>query len=129
MTLAAWLSKYPDFMRDDFQQYYGLNIDDIGVVFSVHHAATLAVMLPTQSRVISIAAPYASWTLDNHLLAAAVNALRDLVWLESDYKRRQSNRPKPIEPPKAKSNTDAVLLDSDDYLEQLKMMREVAYGD
>lgn len=129
MTLAVWRAQYPGHLRADFQQFYGLNIDDMGVRYSVRHAAVLAVMLPTQSRVISVAAPHVSWTLDNHLQALAVNALHDLVWLESDYKRRQSNRQKPIEPPKAKSNTDAVLLDSDDYLEQLKMMREVAYGD
>lgn len=122
MILAAWLHDYPDFLRADFQQFYGLNIDEIGVSFSVHHAATLASMLPTESRTIAVAAPYASWSLQDQLLAAATNALNLLVWMEADPKRNRSNKPKPIEPPK-KHSSDSVYLDADEYLSTLKEMR------
>ena len=113
---------YPDYIRADFQQYYGLNIDEIGASFSVHHAAVLAAMLPTESRTIAVAAPHASWSLSDQLLAASTNALNMLVWLEADPKRHLSNKPKPIEPPK-RPNEEAVTLEADDYLALLKEMR------
>ena len=33
------MSRYPDELRADFQQYYGLNIDGMGADYSVTHAA------------------------------------------------------------------------------------------
>lgn len=123
MALAVWRGAYEIELRADFQQFYGLNIDEMGKSYSVSHAAALAVMLPEQSRVIRLVAPYASWGLEHQLLAIVANATRDLVWLEGDQKRRASNRPKPIEPPK-KRNTDAVYLTSDDYLKQLENLRK-----
>jgi hypothetical protein len=37
-------------LRADFQQWYGLNLDDMGGDYSISHAACLAAQLPGDSR-------------------------------------------------------------------------------
>lgn len=53
LILAFFLRKYPDELRADFQQYYGLNLDEMGGAYSISHAACLAAQLSGASRTIS----------------------------------------------------------------------------
>lgn len=41
-------------MRADFQQFYGLNLDEMGGAYSIGHAACLAAQLPYGSRVVTL---------------------------------------------------------------------------
>lgn len=41
-------------MRADFQQFYALNLDEMGGAYGIGHAACLAAQLPFGSRVISL---------------------------------------------------------------------------
>lgn len=125
MRFAEWRRLYPAEIRADFQQYYGLNIDRVGRDYSTVHAADLAVMLPSNSRVYLAINPDNAWTLEAQLAAAMANAARDLVWLEADTKRRRSNRPKPIGP-KQPTNTEAEAINADEYLETLEKLRKEA---
>lgn len=50
MALAAFLRRFPDELRADFQQHYGLNLDDMGGPYGIGHAACLAAQLPPGSR-------------------------------------------------------------------------------
>ena len=91
------MSRYPDELRADFQQYYGLNIDGMGADYSVTHAAVLAVMLPLGARVPSKADPSLEWSLDRQLAAATANAVRDLHWAMAGG--GEADRPERIGPP------------------------------
>ena len=41
-------------MRADFQQFYALNLDEMGGAYGIGHAACLAAQLPYGSRVIAL---------------------------------------------------------------------------
>lgn len=53
LILAFFLRKYPDQLRADFQQYYGLNLDEMGGAYGIGHAACLAAQLTGESRTIA----------------------------------------------------------------------------
>lgn len=124
MLFAGWRRLYPAELRADFQQYYGLNLDRMGIEYTVLHAADLAVMLPRGSRVLARIDPATEWTIEAQIMAASANAARDLVWLEADPKRRRSNRLEPIMPPSSKAESAIEPIDEEDYLETLEYLRK-----
>lgn len=98
MALARALVEHPAEVRADFQEHYGLDIDRMGEAFSCLHAADLLMQLPEGARTRAACDPRAVWTSDRTLAAATVNALHNLVWMQSKDGRRGRNRPKPIGP-------------------------------
>lgn len=120
------MSRYPDELRADFQQYYGLNIDGMGADYSVTHAAVLAVMLPLGARVPSKADPSLEWSLDRQLAAATANAVRDLHWAMAGG--GEADRPERIGPP-APKREDIEEIYAEDYIEELARLRRCGDGD
>lgn len=96
--LARALEEHGGAVRADFQQYYGLNIDEMGEAYSTLHAAELLVELPGESRVKRIYSDDGPWTFDRTLMALAVNALNVLVWQRTKDGSKGRNRPEPIGP-------------------------------
>jgi len=92
--------RYKGELRADFQQYYTLNIDKMGLEYSIVHAADLAVMLPQNSRVMCKIDPANAWGWQEHMLADLVNRVRWLQWAKTTDGAKNRNHPKPIEPPK-----------------------------
>lgn len=94
--------EHPDELRADFQEHFGLNIDDMGRSFSTLHAAALIGQLPEGSRVRAAYDADAVWTADRALAAAAVNALNFIAWTKTRDAQRGSNRPRHIGPSRAR---------------------------
>lgn len=93
-------SKYADELRADFQQYYRLNIDDMGNGYTYQHAAVLVSQLPIGSRVLSKMDPRASWTQSDYLLSLIEYDLRVLAWQKTKDAEHGRNKPKPPLEPK-----------------------------
>lgn len=99
MTLATVEDRYPDELRADFQQYYGLDIDGMGAGFSHAHAASLVKMLPRGSRVGRALNPDSEWDDATYILAQIEYDLRVLAWQNTKDGQKGRNRPKPNETP------------------------------
>jgi len=107
-------------LRADFQQYYGLNLDDMGKDYTVFHAACLAAMLPGESRVMRSVDPAFEWGLDQMLIAAVANAARSIAWAMSGG--READRPELLLPP-GRRDGDIEAIDADDYMAELARLR------
>lgn len=96
------MDKYPDELRADFQEYYGLDTDEIGASISRDRAAALAVQLPLGSRCLGAENPNARWTVHEWLLARIEHDLALLVWSKTKDAEKGRNAPKMLtpEPPK-----------------------------
>lgn len=124
------LKRHPCELRADFQQYYGLCIDDMGRTFSVRHAGELAVMLPRESRVAAAIDPANCFGVAELLATTIANGVNDLVWLNTKDGQKGVNRPKRIVPPGAESDKQGSSLDVAEYERILNMPRkEASYGD
>lgn len=99
MALASIEDKYPDELRADFQQYYGLNIDGMGADFTCSHAAVLMLQLPTSSRVARKLNYGNEWDDATYMLAAIEYDLRVLIWQKTKDAQHNRNKPKPNETP------------------------------
>jgi len=94
------INRYKQELRADFQQYYTLNIDEMGVGYRVGHAAELAVMLPQESRVMQRIDPENAWGWQEYLLADLVNRVRWLQWAQTPDGAKNRNHPNPIMAPR-----------------------------
>lgn len=99
MVLARFWGVCRDELEADFQQYYGLNLEDIGGNLSVRHAALLAAHLPPESRCLSILNPDFGWSKEMHLMTKMEHEMRVLLWQQSQSKNNRTPFPKPIDPP------------------------------
>lgn len=99
MTLARVEADSPDELRADFQQYYGLNIDGMGVDYTHAHAAALVAQLPRDARVLVHAVPDAEWTEQTRILAHIEYSLRLLLWSRTKDAQTGRNKPKPLPSP------------------------------
>ena len=112
-------NKYPDELRADFQQYYGLNIDGMGTDYSYYHAAVLVMQLPPNSRVSAAMNPDAAWDVQSWFLNQIEYDLRVLIWQNTKDAEKGRNKPKPNKTPKElmaqrrrAMNFDKDLVDS-----------------
>ena len=87
-------------LRADFQQYYGLDLDGMGVDYSHAHAACLCAQLPAGARVWRGTA--AEWTAEQYLLAKMEHTLRVIAWQSTEDAQKRRNYPKPIDTPAAR---------------------------
>lgn len=87
-------------LRADFQQFYGLNIDGMGVAYSYAHAACLCSQLPAGARIFRGTA--AEWDAQQYMLAAIEHTLRVIAWQSTEDAQKRRNYPKPIDTPAAR---------------------------
>ena len=92
--LASLLGSHPDELRADFQRFYGLNLDGMGIEYSTAHAAALAANLPRESATVRAVVPEAAWSDETYLLSAIEYDLRVLAWQNSKDGAKGRNRPK-----------------------------------
>lgn len=97
-ALARALREHPGAVRADFAEYYGLDIDRMGVDYSALHAAELMSNLPDGARTRIAYDKGAVWTIDRTLAAAETNALHYLLWAQTKDGRKGRNKPKLIGP-------------------------------
>ncbi|WP_139652775.1 DUF5361 domain-containing protein [Raoultibacter phocaeensis] len=130
MLLARMLDEYPVHVRADMQQYYGLNIERMGIDYSMRHAADLIAMLPSKSRTFRAIDARYEWDMNEYLLAEAVDSLHMMVWANSKDAQKNRNRPKPLPRPGSGSpSRETIGLDAEEYaVELMKPRKEVGYG-
>lgn len=130
MLLARMLGEHPAHVRADMQQYYGLNLERMGIDYSMRHAADLVAMLPSKSRTFRVIDERNEWDSSEYLLAEAVDSLHVMVWANTKDAQKNRNRPKPLPRPGSGSATrETVGLDAGAYeTELMKPRKEVGYG-
>lgn len=121
--LIACLADYEDKLRADFQQFYNLNIDDLGNSLSINHAAALCEELPSSSRVVKAINPRAAWDEEKQLLAMIEYWAHVNVWAQSKDAKYKRNKPKLIEPKNKEKQKDIVSYSSNELDEILKRKR------
>ena len=115
------MAKYPDELRADLQQYYGIDLDHaIAGEHSASHIAALVRCLPSDARVCRREDADAMWTLDNVLQAAILNAITGFMWGMSD-KSKRGKRPEPVGPSymAVKKKLPALVMTIDELERQL----------
>lgn len=136
MTLAALMGRYPDELRADLQQYYGICIDDVGTKFSVEHLACLAAQLPLQSRTLSAVDPDNCWDLSAILQACLINQFNDYIWGKATANAKAAKKRPPEQIPhigtkamretNSKKHTNKITgnaMPLDEFKKQLERMR------
>ena len=104
MLLARLLSDKPCELRADMQQYYGLDLDGMGVAYSHAHAACCAAQLPAGARVWRGTA--AEWGTAEYLLASVEHSLRVIAWQNTEDAAKRRNYPKPIDTPASREERE-----------------------
>lgn len=94
------------------QEFYGLDIEKIGISFSVKHAAVCALHLPRQARVNVKLNKECAWDWSEVLLAEVIDRIGILIWQQSGAKR--GRRPKPYPRPKQEKPRDTKIMSSYD---------------
>lgn len=123
--LAHLLRVFPAELRADFQRYYGLNLDGMGVDYSIAHAADLAACLPNNSRCGIAEDPANEWTIEHRLLAFIEYYTHAWVWAHTKDAKRKVNMPQLKIPnsrmeEKPNGNVEAMTVDEmNDFLESL----------
>ena len=92
--LAGLLARHPDELRADFQRYYALDLDGLGVAYTMHHAAALARCLPRDSATWRAERPELEWGPAEYLLASIDYTLRILAWQNTENGHKGVNAPK-----------------------------------
>ena len=119
--LAAVIAKYPDELRADLQQYYGIDLDHaVAGEHSADHVAALVRCLPSDSRIRVREDPDAMWTLETVLQASLLNAFTGFMWGMSD-KAKRGKRPEPVGPSyiAVKKKLPAMVMSIDELERQL----------
>ena len=97
-------------LRADFQQTYGLNLDGMGVDYSIAHAACLAAQLPPGARIWRGTPD--EWDADTYILVRIEHALRVLAWQQTEDAQKRRNYPKPIETPASRAQLEQKVAHS-----------------
>ena len=115
--LAHLLKKFPAELRADFQRYYSLNLDGMGVDYSIAHAADLAACLPSDSCCGIAEEPLNEWTIDKQLLALIEFWTHGWVWAHTKDAKRKKNMPQ-LRIPQPKNDSaytgDAIQMTVDE---------------
>lgn len=119
MALGSAVALHEAELRADFQRFYGLNLDDMGRSYSVHHAACIAAHMPQGSALYASIDPSSEWTASDHLLSLIEYDIRSLAWGLSGGRKSKSPKPKRIEPPSASRKTDYSRSDMDEIADAL----------
>ena len=101
------MRRYPDELRADFQQFYGLNLDRMGADYTRLHAAALCVQLPRESRLVRAMDPSAAWGDSEYIARAMEHTLRVLSWQYGNG--RKSDFPRPLPTPEDRARVSRKL--------------------
>lgn len=124
--LARLIRRYPDELRADMQEVYGLNLDDLGTGYTLKHAGALAAQLPATSRVQCRIDPANAWGWTEQLLAATVNTLRVMAGIGQPV-YPPGYQPRTVAAPLAARGTRGeVTMDADAYGARLALPRAEA---
>ena len=93
------MGSYPEELRADLQRFYGLDIDRMGLDYSVAHAAACAANLPRDAACVRAVSPEAAWSDETYLLSAIEYDLRVLAWQNSKDGAKNRNKPKRMQTP------------------------------
>lgn len=119
-------------MRADFQQHYGLNLDEMGGAYSISHAACLAAQLPKDSRTFVSLNPLCEYASPTNRLLALIEYHAHMGWyVHTEDARKGRNAPKFIAGAREAGEETAQgdALDIDEYMEILARPRkEVQHG-
>lgn len=113
LTLGRLLHDYPDELRADFQQYYSLNLDGLGIVYSVNHAAILCEQLPQKSRTYLAINNENIWDDQALLLSRIEHNTRILAWQNTRDGQKNRRQPKPLYEHAQKNRKQPKLLSLD----------------
>lgn len=122
--LAHFIAAHPAELRADFQRYYSLNLDGMGVDYSIAHAADLAVCLPSDSCCGIAEDSLNEWTIENRLLAYIEFYTHSWIWAHTKDAKRKANIPQ-LRIPQHKSddkngNVEPMTVDEmNDFLDSL----------
>lgn len=111
--LARLAEEFPGELRADFQQYYGLNIDDMGVLYTHSHAAELAAYLPKGCRTRAAVHPCDEWSEELYILSSIEYSLRVLAWQNTDAAKKGLGKPKPLRTPAQTAEIERRIEDTD----------------
>ena len=123
--------RYPQELRADFQQYYHLNIDRVGVDYEVVHAVELALQLPLGCRTYSAIDPTYSWSNQEYLLADIDWVVRTLCWSLAGGKKTGQGQPERIAPKQegaCMQKPRRWITDADVYQSRLGAARKAKHG-
>lgn len=126
--LAKLLRERKPELRADFQQFYHLDIDEIGRSITVFRAADLAAMLPRESRIVKAFNPDAEWNLETSLLSRIEFWTHILAWKDSKDAKAKRNVPELISPDKTSARQPAYSAPVDEYAELLARPRREVEG-
>ena len=102
MFLAARLrdARTRDLLEADLAEVYGLDLERMGLDYSVGHAAVLAANLPASSRTMRDIDGRLEWGSSEYLLALVVDNLAALRYEESRRAgSKRAEKPEPVERP------------------------------
>ena len=132
MILASFLRRYPDELRADFQQHYGLNLDDMGGSYSIGHAACLAAQLPKDSRTFVAEDPICEYASATNRLLARIEYHTHTGWyVHTEDAQKSINMPQFLMglTDGKEGTTQGESLSIDEYMEILaKPRKEVQHG-
>lgn len=116
-------------LRADFQQYYNLNLDDMGQRYTIWHAADCAAMLPLTSRVAVSINPDNALTLSDRLQANTEYWTHLAAWMNTKDGSKNKNQPKHLlVDERSQRLKEAVALDQDTYKSILARPRKGSNG-
>lgn len=117
-------------MRADFQQHYGLNLDEMGGAYSIRHAASLAAQLPKDSRTFVAADPLCEYASATNRLLALIEYHTHVGWWQlTEDAQKGRNHPQFIATPTGSGTTQGESLSIEEYMEILALPRkEVQHG-
>lgn len=140
MVLATLLDRFPDELRADIQEHYGLCLDDAGKTYSVEHLACLAAQLPLKSRTLSALDSDNYWDLANVLQATLINQFNDWLWSQAAANAKAARKKAPRKIPhigtramrhtkeKEGRKITGIALPVKDFQKQLDKMRRDENG-
>lgn len=105
MVFAQCAARWPDELRADFQQYYTLDIDEVGRGIRIRRAASLCAHLPRGSRTVRRLDPDSEWATEAHFLARIEHECRALLWSKTKDAEKGRNFPKPMPTPAQRAET------------------------
>jgi hypothetical protein len=106
------------------QEYYGLNIDDMGSAYSLEHGIVCAALLPHTARVYQAENEALAWSDSTAMLADCANSLR----LITQGLSKHPTKPDLFRPPgtdKPKGHADRIEPMTAAEFEALRTAREV----
>ena len=111
--LAALLGNHPDELRADLQRFFGLNLDRMGLDYTVAHAAACAANLPREAACVRAVAPEAAWSDETYLLSACEYLLNIIAWQNTKDGAKGRNKPKRPQTPADVARERGKVADTD----------------